>query len=73
MDFEMPVMNGPTATRQLRDLGCKAYIIGVTGNVLAEDVAIFKGAGADHVLPKPVNTKAIESCWANLPPVGYSA
>jgi CheY-like chemotaxis protein len=34
MDYEMPVMNGPTATKQLREMGCGSYIIGVTGNVM---------------------------------------
>ena len=34
----MPIMNGPEATRRLREMGCSSYIIGVTGNVLAEDV-----------------------------------
>jgi hypothetical protein len=27
-------MNGPTATKQLRELGCDSYIVGVTGNVM---------------------------------------
>jgi CheY-like chemotaxis protein len=34
MDFEMPVMNGPTATKHLREIGCGSYIVGVTGNVM---------------------------------------
>lgn len=63
MDFEMPVLNGPAATKRLREIGCDALIIGVTGNVLAEDVAIFKAHGADMVLPKPINFASIEACW----------
>ena len=54
MDFEMPVMNGPTATKKLRELGCKCLIVGVTGNVLPDQVATFKSHGADAVLPKPL-------------------
>ena len=65
MDFEMPVLCGPDATRRLREMGCSCLIVGVTGNVLAEDVAVFKASGADHVLPKPVNLGAIGACWAN--------
>jgi CheY-like chemotaxis protein len=30
----MPVMNGPTATKQLREMRCDSYIVGVTGNVM---------------------------------------
>jgi len=54
MDFEMPVMNGPTATKKLRELGCTCLIVGVTGNVLPDQVASFKSHGADAVLPKPL-------------------
>ena len=39
MDYEMPVMNGPTATRKMREMGCAVPIIGVTGNLLPDDVA----------------------------------
>ena len=32
MDFIMPNMDGPTATRQLRTMGYTGVIFGVTGN-----------------------------------------
>jgi CheY-like chemotaxis protein len=54
MDFEMPVMNGPSATARLRELGCACLIVGVTGNVLPTDVNIFRDHGADAVLTKPL-------------------
>jgi CheY-like chemotaxis protein len=54
MDYEMPVMNGPSATARLRELGCACLIVGVTGNLLPQDVAFFKESGADAVLPKPI-------------------
>ena len=66
MDFEMPVMNGPDATKRLRELGCKAAIFGVTGNVLADDVEHFRKHGADHVIPKPVYVSQIDSCWESM-------
>jgi Histidine kinase-, DNA gyrase B-, and HSP90-like ATPase/Response regulator receiver domain len=37
MDYEMPIMNGPAATRAIRALGCDSFIIGITGNVLPEE------------------------------------
>ncbi|KAJ1398495.1 CheY-like superfamily, partial [Ochromonadaceae sp. CCMP2298] len=52
MDFEMPVMNGPTATKQLREMGCDCYIVGVTGNVMQADVDVFLQHGANAVLAK---------------------
>jgi CheY-like chemotaxis protein len=63
MDYEMPRMNGPTAVHQIRKLGCEALIVGVTGNVLAEDVAHFVNNGANEVLPKPVKFAKLEQIW----------
>jgi CheY-like chemotaxis protein len=60
MDFEMPVMNGPSATARLRELGCACLIVGVTGNVLPRDVAFFVAQGADAVLPKPLVSTDLE-------------
>ena len=54
MDFVMPTMNGPAAARDLRRRGYGGPIIGVTGNVLSEDVEEFTTAGANEVLGKPV-------------------
>jgi CheY-like chemotaxis protein len=55
MDYEMPVMDGPTAARKLRDMKCEVLIIGLTGNVLPEDKQYFQEQGANLVLPKPLN------------------
>lgn len=63
MDFEMPVMNGPIATKVLRDLGCGCFIAGVTGNVLPADIEHFKAQGADTVLAKPLNLDLFEAAW----------
>jgi CheY-like chemotaxis protein len=65
MDFEMPVMNGPTATQHLRDEGYDKLIVGITGNVLPEDVAYFKSCGADEVLPKPLNVENFQDLFRN--------
>jgi CheY-like chemotaxis protein len=68
MDFEMPVMNGPTATAKLRALGCTAPIIGITGNVLPTDVQLFKEHGANAVLPKPLKIADLELVWGRNGP-----
>jgi len=60
MDFEMPVMNGPTATKRLRELGCAVPVLGVTGNLLPEDIRYFKEHGADQVFGKPLNLTRFE-------------
>jgi CheY-like chemotaxis protein len=66
MDYEMPVMNGPTATARLRELGCMCPIVGVTGNVLGADVDFFLAQGADCVLPKPLQMSALEEVWTHF-------
>ena len=55
MDFVMPNMDGPTATKEIRALGYTAPIFGLTGNTLNSDVDYFLLKGADKVLAKPLN------------------
>jgi len=64
MDFEMPVLNGPGATRKLRELGCTVPIVGISGNVLPADVQLFVEHGANAVLPKPLNFMELERIWS---------
>jgi CheY-like chemotaxis protein len=63
LDNEMPVMDGPTAAEQMRQIGSDVFIVGITGNLLAEDVAHFKEKGANAVLPKPFKLSDLESLW----------
>ena len=53
MDFVMPVMDGPTAIKEIRDLGYKGVIFGLTGNVLDGDKDLMLARGANFVLTKP--------------------
>jgi CheY-like chemotaxis protein len=53
MDFIMPNMDGPSATKVIRELGYVAPIFGLTGNVLDSDIEIFMNNGADTVMAKP--------------------
>ena len=62
MDYEMPIMNGPSAAYKLREMKCEILIIGLTGNVLPEDREYFMSQGANAVLPKPVDIKALLEC-----------
>ena len=66
MDFIMPNMDGPTATKEIRSLGYTAPIFGVTGNTLDTDINYFIVSGANIVLAKPLDLasfhKAI-SCY----------
>ena len=66
MDFEMPVMDGPTATKALRAAGFSKPILGVTGNALPADFAAFIAAGADDVLIKPVTLARLNEAFDAL-------
>ena len=55
MDFIMPLMDGPSATRELHLLGCSIPVIGLTGNGLPSDVKRFLDSGVYKVLIKPLN------------------
>lgn len=63
MDYEMPVMNGPSAAKEIRQLGFDVSIVGITGNVLPDDIAYFKSCGANDVLPKPIKMAALDASW----------
>lgn len=55
MDSIMPRMGGREAIHKIRtQLGYTGIIIGVTGNVLADDIQEFKAHGANAVLGKPL-------------------
>lgn len=59
MDIEMPIMDGLTCTRRIRQLEKegklrhKLKIIAITANARQEQIDTIKQAGADDVLPKP--------------------
>lgn len=63
MDYEMPVMDGPSAAKEIRAAGLDTLLLGITGNVLPEDVEYFQHCGANGVLSKPVRLGDIEALW----------
>ena len=59
-------MGGPECARNIRQHGGMfedLLIIGITGNVLPEDIRSFKKSGANEVLSKPVKIDQIETIW----------
>jgi CheY-like chemotaxis protein len=61
MDFEMPRLNGPSATLALRKRGITVPIIGVTGNVLSADTEFFIKQGASSVFHKPLDLMKLQA------------
>jgi CheY-like chemotaxis protein len=66
MDNIMILMHGPEAAQMMRAAGFRGLIVGVTGNVMAEDVQQYMASGADHVLGKPVNMDDLEQILNRL-------
>jgi CheY-like chemotaxis protein len=64
MDIQMPVMDGVTATRQIRAIEAandrgRTPIIAVTANAMSHQVADYEAAGMDAVVPKPLDAAAL--------------
>jgi len=64
LDYVMPIMNGPEATKLMREAGYGGLIIGVTGNALPADVDYFLDSGANAVLTKPVDTEKLKALFS---------
>jgi CheY-like chemotaxis protein len=64
MDMQMPVMDGLTATRAIRDLEAaegrvRTPVVMLTANAMAEHVEAGRQAGADGHLTKPVTLASL--------------
>jgi signal transduction histidine kinase/PleD family two-component response regulator len=63
MDVQMPVMDGLTATRTIRQSlssPTQPWIIALTADALPEDYAACFGAGMNDFVGKPINIKVLE-------------
>jgi predicted ATPase/signal transduction histidine kinase/ActR/RegA family two-component response regulator len=65
MDVQMPIMDGFTATREIRrreqGTGRRVPIIAVTASATTEVVATCASSGMDHYLSKPLRLDALRS------------
>ena len=70
MDILMPVMDGYTATKEIRALGNKALagipIVAMTANAFAEDVRACLDAGMQGHIVKPIDVNAMINTLTKL-------
>ncbi len=62
MDIQMPHMDGVEATRAIRGLpgaASQTPIIGLTANVMAHQTALYRAAGMNGVVAKPISPAAL--------------
>ena len=65
MDINMPVLDGISATRQLRASNYNKPIVSLSANVIADDILSFKEAGMDQCLNKPIVAEELDKVLAN--------
>lgn len=75
MDMQMPVLDGHTATKMLREKGLKIPIVALTANTMSRDEQRCLDAGCTAYLSKPIDVKALLELISQLlgvsrPPMG---
>jgi CheY-like chemotaxis protein len=75
MDMQMPGLDGPDATRQIRQqlsASAQPFIVALTASVLSEDRKACLDAGMDAFLAKPIRPEDIENVLSQVFPAAMA-
>jgi CheY-like chemotaxis protein len=65
MDIQMPVMDGYSATREIRSMdGGNVPIVAMTANAFSQDVKASKSAGMNDHVSKPIDIEKLQAVVA---------
>jgi signal transduction histidine kinase/DNA-binding response OmpR family regulator len=67
MDMQMPVLDGLSATEQLRQMGCQTPIYILSANTAGSHATKGLDAGANGYIEKPINKQALAQSLGLLP------
>jgi signal transduction histidine kinase/ActR/RegA family two-component response regulator len=75
MDVQMPVMDGPTATREIRRREAeqrlpRTPIIALTANTMSHQIAEYMAAGMDGHIAKPIEADALFQALSSIGDAG---
>jgi two-component system sensor histidine kinase/response regulator len=73
MDMQMPALDGPDATRELRARGLTVPIIAMTANAFADDLRRCLDAGMNDHVAKPVDPERLYATLLRWLPDGAAA
>ncbi len=78
MDIQMPVLDGLSAAREIRDLEAalglpRTRIVALSANALPEHIAEAKAAGMDEHLAKPMRPEALIALMTTVRPASDAA
>ncbi|MGH6967116.1 MAG: ATP-binding protein, partial [Phenylobacterium sp.] len=71
MDVQMPAMDGPTATREIRTREAvsgrqRTPVIALTANAMAHQVTEYRAAGMDAIVAKPIDVEQLLSAMQDV-------
>ncbi len=69
MDISMPEFDGIEATKAIRSSGVASFespIIALTAHAMPEDIEVFKGAGMNDVLTKPISRQVLQDILQSI-------